>query len=196
MNEKILGYVGIFLIVAISMSAEFIDQVQNSISKPRRYGNDEPDRELPANICECRPTARAKDLGNGRMNCKGANALIIAETEGASEGLKALIESIPEFAQVYHMSDYSSAISLVNDRCPDLLLVNIELPADELESLLKYIKATCPRSRSVVLANEVNQQDLIRSAGADVVELIGIPAAKLAAIIQGQLVGEEGTSIA
>ena len=135
-------------------------------------------------------------MGNERMNSNGAYVLVVARAGGSYEGLQALIESIPELAHVQHVSDYPSAISLVNDRCPDLLLVNIELPVSELEALLKYIIATCPRSRCIVLANDVNQQDHIRSIGADVVELVGISAPGLAEIIQAQLIGKEGTIIA
>lgn len=121
--------------------------------------------------------------------------MIVARPGGPSEGLKALTESIPGLALVYHVIDHRSALSVVKDCCPDLFLVNIELPNSELVTLLENIKSTCPRSKSIVLSNDAGQQDHLRFAGADVVELIGIPAAQLAATIQGQLEEKGGKDL-
>ena len=84
--------------------------------------------------------------------------------------------------------------SNVSGCCPDLLLVNIEMSNNELEALVEYTKTTCPRSKCIVLVNDVVQQDCIRSVNADAVEVIGIQAARLAEIIQKQLAGEGGKS--
>ena len=128
------------------------------------------------------------------MNDKGTCVLIVAKPGGPSEGLKALIETIPELAHVDHATDHQSALRVLNDCCPDLLLVNIEMPDNELEALVEYTKTTCPQCKCIVLVNDVIQQDCIRSANADAVEVIGIQAAKLAEIIQNQLAGEGGES--
>ena len=61
-------------------------------------------------------------------------------------------------------------------------------PDGMVAKMLECIKARCPRSKSVVLANDTDKQDEAGAAGADVVVLVGIPATELAAIIQSLLI--------
>ena len=53
--------------------------------------------------------------------------------------------------------------------------------------MLAQIKAECPQTRCVVLADQARQERLAKMAGADVVVLKGYPASKLVATIKDML---------
>ena len=121
-------------------------------------------------------------------NRGGASALVVAKPSGLGDGLEALLTAIPDLVHIRHAHDDQSALRIVEEQCPDLVLVSIDAPDVMIATMLGCIKARCSRSRSVVLANDTSQQDEARAAGADVVVLVGIPATTLAAIIQNLLI--------
>ncbi len=114
--------------------------------------------------------------------------LVIAPPGELRDGLQALLLAIPRIGQVSQAYDDQSALRIVEEQCPDLILVSIDAPDAMIATMLECIKARCPRSRSVVLANDTDQQSEARAAGADVVVLVGIPATTLVAIIQSMLI--------
>ena len=121
-------------------------------------------------------------------NSGGASALVVAKPSGLFDGLEALLTAIPDLVDIRHAYDDQSALRIVEEQCPDLVLVSMDAPDAMIATMLECIKARCPRSRSVVLANDISQQDEARAAGADVVALVGIPATELAAIMQNLLI--------
>ena len=114
--------------------------------------------------------------------------LVIASPGELRDGLHALLVSIPQIGYISQADDRPSALRIVEEQCPDLVLVSTDTPGDKVATMLECIEARCPRSRSIVLANDTDKQDEARAAGADVVVLVGIPATALAAIIQNLLI--------
>lgn len=114
--------------------------------------------------------------------------LVIAPPGELRDGLQALLVAIPQIGHISQADDRPSALRIVEEQCPDLVLVSTDAPGDMIATMLECIEARCPRSRSVVLANDTGQQDEARAAGADVVVLVGIPATALATIIQSLLI--------
>jgi DNA-binding NarL/FixJ family response regulator len=110
---------------------------------------------------------------------KGALALIVAEPGPLRDSLRAFLMTLPQIDMVDLVDDSSSALALLRERDPDLLLVDANQAA--IESLLarRTIKADGTTRRCLVLADDKQQQQAAILAGADVVLIKGYPAAKL-----------------
>ena len=114
--------------------------------------------------------------------------LVIAPPGELRDGLQALLSAIPQIGHISQADDSPSALRIVEEQRPDLVLVSTDAPGDMVATMLEYMEGIWPQCRSVVLANDTRQQDEARAAGADVVVLVGIPATSLVAIIQSLLI--------
>ena len=126
------------------------------------------------------------------MKSSGAYVLIVARPGALRNSLRALLTTTPETGLVHQAKDGQSALRMVEGRCPDLVLIDLDLSRDDVPTVLARIKSVCPQSRCLVLADHTDQQLGIEFAGADVVVLKGFPAWKLVTTIK-KLLSEEGT---
>ncbi len=111
-------------------------------------------------------------------------ALIVAHPGPVRDGLRALLTAIPRVASLREIDDASSALRMVEQDRPALVLISVASPGDEVWNLLAQIKAKYPRTRSILLVDDVQQQQLAQAAGADGVLLKGDPASRLSATIK------------
>ncbi len=111
-------------------------------------------------------------------------ALIVAHPGPVRDGLRALLTAIPRVASLSEIGDASLALRVVEACCPALVLISVASPGDTVWNLLAQIKAKYPRTHSILLADDVQQQQLAQAAGADGVLLEGDPASKLSATIK------------
>ena len=114
-------------------------------------------------------------------------ALIVAHPGPVRDGLRALLTAIPQVESSKEVDDASSALRIVKEHHPALVLISVDLSGDEVWDLLRQIKAERPQTRSILLVNDVHQQRLAQAAGADGVLLEGSPASKLSATIKSLL---------
>lgn len=126
------------------------------------------------------------------MNSSGAYALIVAGPGDLRNSLRALLTATPEVGLVHHANDSQSALRMVEERCPDLVVIDLNSSSEDLPGALARIRTICPRSRCLALADHTDQQREVESAGADVAVLKGFPAWKLATVIK-RLLSEPGT---
>jgi DNA-binding response OmpR family regulator len=82
--------------------------------------------------------------------------------------------------------DSASALRMVSERHPGLVLLDTNLPGEEVTALLKRIKADAngSQSRCLVLADNFRQRREARSAGADAALVKGFPTAELFEVIE------------
>jgi DNA-binding NarL/FixJ family response regulator len=111
-------------------------------------------------------------------------ALIVAHPGPVRDGLRALLTAIPRIASLREIDDAASALRAVEQHRPALILISVGSPGDEVWDLLPQIKARYPRTRSILLVDDVQQQQLAQAAGADGVFLKGAPASRLSATIK------------
>ena len=111
-------------------------------------------------------------------------ALIVAHPGPVRDGLRALLTAIPQVESSKEVDDASSALRIVKEHHPALVLISTDLSGDEVWDLLRQIKAERPQTRSILLVNDVQQQRLAQAAGADGVLFEGSPASKLSATIK------------
>jgi DNA-binding NarL/FixJ family response regulator len=134
-------------------------------------------------------------MGSAMTHNQTATALIVDRPDALRSGLQALMATILSIEIVGVASDVAEAQGTISQRCPDLLLLDASLPGGEAPLAIQTLRIACPQTRCVVLADDVEQQQAAESAGADVVLLKGVPAAKLVATIEDMLAGQAATTL-
>lgn len=118
--------------------------------------------------------------------CDCTLALIAARPGPLRESLRCLMDALPRIKIIGAAGDATSALRMVLERSPGLVLVDAALPGDENGSLVRQVKARQPQTRCVVLTDTVGQQ-YVQADNADAVLLKGASAAKLVETIEGVL---------
>ena len=108
-----------------------------------------------------------------------ATALIVARPGELRDGLKALLAATGKIGRISQADDTPAALEIIGQLCPQVTVLDWNIPGGEVLTLLQRIKAECPETKCLVLADGVEQQREAESAGADVTVLMGFPAAKL-----------------
>jgi DNA-binding NarL/FixJ family response regulator len=129
----------------------------------------------------------SKNTGERKMGLNRASALIVTGVNSLQNGLLALTTAMPQLEVVDEAGDASMALRIVDEHRPDLVLLDADLPGNQAWAVLKHIKAGCPHTHCIVLADDVQQQKEAETLGADAVVLKGTPPAKLVAAIEGLL---------
>ena len=95
---------------------------------------------------------------------------IIASTPGImAQSLKAMMESVPLVQVVGVAAGCLSALQMVRDSRPDLVVIDANLPIEDVQVLLRQLKNEGLPTRSLVLAATHSQAQQTRAAGADIV---------------------------
>ena len=117
------------------------------------------------------------------MTEESTSVLIVAKPTRMREGLRALLMAMPQLKIIGQVDDGPSAMQMISDHHPALILLDSNLPEDEAWVVLKQVK-NGSNTRCLVLADTVQQQRVARAEGADDVLLTGVPAAKLFTTIE------------
>ena len=115
---------------------------------------------------------------------KRVPALIVVKPGQLREGLGALLAAIPRIRLIGQAGDRSSALRMLDEHNPALVLLETDLPGDRVADLLRHIKAQQPQTVCIVLTGDSREQQQIEEAGADVSVPKGYPAARLLEIIK------------
>ena len=82
--------------------------------------------------------------------------LIVEDSPIIVERIQFMLESLDNSAHIGHAGDYHSAVSLLDERVPNIVLLDINLPGKNGISLLKYIKYTYPAVIVIMITNQVD----------------------------------------
>jgi DNA-binding NarL/FixJ family response regulator len=99
------------------------------------------------------------------------------------EGLQALLRTFPEIEIVGQADCVSQALTLISQQQPALVLLDSSLTPQEMLPALMQIKGGYPRTRCIVLVENMQQQGAAREAGADIALISGFSAEVLHAAI-------------
>ena len=113
--------------------------------------------------------------------------LIITQQGTLQNGLVALLTTIPQISAVLVAEDASSGLRMLKDHRPRLVLLDMALPEDDAQTILKQIDSQWPGIRCIALTDSVQQKQTAETLEADVVLLKGFQAAKLIAVTEGLL---------
>ena len=110
-------------------------------------------------------------------------AILIAAKPGLMrDGFQAVLTAIPRAKVMDPADDSASALRAVAERQPALILLDTNLPDDQVWTLLEQVKAQWPHVQCLVLAENRRQRQTARAAGADRVLIKGCPAKEFYAI--------------
>jgi len=102
------------------------------------------------------------------MKKDGSQRAIIVSVPGTmQESLRAMLEAMPGIEVVGFAGGCLSAITLVQEKRPDIVVVDSNLSDDEVIAFLKDVKGEHPEIRLVVLTHTTRQQWRILENGAD-----------------------------
>ena len=118
-------------------------------------------------------------------------ALIVARPGPLRNGLQALMATMPQIEILAETADPSALLRMGAKIQPDVVLLDANLPEDQICAALRQIKQEWSQTRSIVLVQDSQQQQRAQAAGADVALIQGYPAARLVAAIEGLLSQEE-----
>ena len=112
-----------------------------------------------------------------------ASALIVSRSTDLRDGLHSLLTVSPLIGTIRQANDGPSALRSIEDNCPGLVLLDFDLPHEDVLSVLGTIKGHCPDTPCLAFTDHADKRDEIRTAGADMVLLKGYPASSLIATI-------------
>ena len=100
-------------------------------------------------------------------------------------GLRILLEQQPGWRVVGDAEDAQALLESVRFGCPDLVLLDWELPGMPAQELLTVIRHTCPHLWIVFMSGKDELRQAAFQAGADVFAYKADPPEKLLGLIRG-----------
>ncbi|MGW8319764.1 MAG: response regulator [Candidatus Promineifilaceae bacterium] len=96
-------------------------------------------------------------------------AIIVSMPGTIQESLRAMLEAMPGMEVVGIAGGGLSAVALVQETQPDVIVIDGRLAEDEVLAFVKDVKRLHPQIRLVVLTNTTRQHRRILNSGADAV---------------------------
>ena len=128
------------------------------------------------------------------MEGVGLNILIGDASPRVRFGLRILLEQQPGWRVVGEAEDVQALLESVRCGCPDLVLLDWELPGMPAQELLTVIRLTCPHLWIVFMSGKDELRQVAFQAGADVFAYKADPPEKLLGLIRG-LMAESVVSV-
>lgn len=110
--------------------------------------------------------------------------LIAARPGLIRDGLQAVLAAMPQIEMMDPVDDGPSALKKMAEHQPALVLLDTNLPDDQVWTLLQQIKARWPQIQCLILADSGRQQQTAQAAGADGVLIKGFPTKELYASVK------------
>ena len=117
-------------------------------------------------------------------------ALIVAKPGRVCDGLQALLTAIPEISSIAQTDEATSALRMIAERRPDLVLLDFSLTGDEIRAMLRQIKAGSGQTKCLVLADDAEEGQIAEAAGADAILIKGFTAQKFIKTVRRLLPGQ------
>lgn len=108
-------------------------------------------------------------------------------------GLRLFLEQQPGWKVAGEAEDAQQLLEHIRFDCPDLVLLDWQLPGMPAMELIKTIRQTCPSLRVVFMSSKDELRQLALKAGADIFVYKADPPEKLLALIQGLAIEKSTT---
>lgn len=122
-------------------------------------------------------------------------ALIIAKPGHLKNSLQSLLRTIPQIEMLAESNDPSILLRMDEEIHPELIVIDGRLIDDTSLSAIDKIKTDWPSTKILVLADDDQQGQAAREAGADYYLLKGFPATELAQLIESFLIPDSDDGI-
>ncbi len=115
--------------------------------------------------------------------------ILIGDTQSRVRfGLRLLFEQQVGWKVSGEAEDVQSLLNHVREGCPDLVLLDWELPGMPAEELLARLRAECPHLTVVFMSGRIELRQMAMRAGADVFVYKADPPEKLLELIRRLIV--------
>ena len=104
--------------------------------------------------------------------------LIVAPPGDLQIGLQALL-TIHLEVDVLVTGEGSSALKVIERHNPTLVILDYDLPRNNVPMIIQYIKTSWPDIRCIVLVNDDEGRQKVLGTGADLIVIKGLPGMKL-----------------
>lgn len=122
------------------------------------------------------------------------SALIVSRPGPLREGLRAALATLPHLEYLSEADSAASAIGLMLEHDPTLVLLCTDGSADKSITGFGRIKARWPKVHFIILVDTVAQQQAARAAGFEEVLVKGVRPDRLLGTIEDLIRGENQTS--
>jgi DNA-binding NarL/FixJ family response regulator len=95
--------------------------------------------------------------------------LLVSVPGNMQDGLQAMLRSLPHIDVVAVASGGLSAYDLLQDNIVDLMVIDTNLPQEEVLALLHRVKENYPQIRCIVLTLTYKENAVFLASGADVI---------------------------
>jgi DNA-binding NarL/FixJ family response regulator len=99
--------------------------------------------------------------------------------------LRALLQQQVDMEVVGEAVNAQGLITLAEDECTDLLLIDCELPGRELPDLVNTLRRMCPGTKIIALSGRAGARQVAEKAGVDAFVSKGDPPERLLSAIRG-----------
>lgn len=113
-----------------------------------------------------------------------ARLLLVAKSGPLADGLLGFLAAIPEVQVIGHLDRCPASTATVADLHPSVVVLAFGRLAEQDLAAVRRLRAALPESRCVVLAQDVQQQRVAQTAGADAVLINGCRPGELVAAIR------------
>lgn len=103
------------------------------------------------------------------------STLVLATTGNPRPELLSFLKSAPDLELVHAPLETANPPT---SQTPDLVVLDASIPGSDDAGLLRGLKAQMPKARYLVLISSMSQSELLVTAGADRVLLVGFSAAE------------------
>jgi DNA-binding NarL/FixJ family response regulator len=104
---------------------------------------------------------------------RNASAVIAAAPDRRRNSLLTLLRAVPQIRIIGQADDAPSALGLVADHYPDLLVLDAGLPDDGVWMVLGQVKAEWHQTCCLVLVDTIQQRRMAETANADAILVNG-----------------------
>ena len=119
-----------------------------------------------------------------------ALAVIAAPSDSLRYSLRALLAGLPQITTVQSVEDTRSLLAALTAASLRLVVLDVNLSGQDTATLLTQIATLAPHACSVVLVDQIAQQQTLQTTSADLVLLKGFPAAELFTLLERLLTQE------
>lgn len=112
------------------------------------------------------------------------NVLVVAKPGRIRNSLQALLRIMPRLRMTDLASDDVSAMQIVAQYNPALIIMDVDLPECQAWILLAQLKQTQPQIRCLFFVNSIEQRHTAQIAGADAILLKGFGTLELFTTIE------------
>lgn len=93
--------------------------------------------------------------------------LIVAEKGEFIDGIKALVEVIPEVRKVVHFGAFGRRLDRIIEIKPNLVILDSPRSREDYRNLLSQLRRALPLTRILTLVEEKNEEEKFQESGAD-----------------------------